>query len=482
MISKWSEHRNKLSLSTYILPLSRIIGMSAVTIMCSTAMAETQVEWGERALAIQNSLDNDAPLAQSTWVGSHNSFGNADDDNLMDFNQSSSLKEQMDQGVRELVFDLHWDSSAIRMCHNNVTSYGECIDGITGNRKFYKGLDDIKEWINDGNEDQVILLKLELASDAKNNINKVEKKIDGHIYNYVYRTELTDTHGDYGKDGCTEIESATLTKSKVLSAGKNIILFTSENCIGDNGFNDMTFYSGGNIDDENSVAKFEEWSTSKSNTVMARNKDGTTRDGQLGNSSANMHPSDAHDYMLAGLNIFEMYGFGASGSSWKVNGEYPIGPEDMVWSWSENNYEPNGSGNCAQLSSSDNRFVDTSCGDEFYAACRKLIESDGSRAINDWAITTQKTTIANADSLCLQENDGEYFFATPRNAIELEELSNVRSEGGLSSENIWLNYQLTSNKWIADIGEADSGMQLSCTSGEATTICNHIDDYLNLNN
>ena len=367
-------------------PLTHLISASLFAFMCGNASAESQVDWAERALNIQNSLDNDAPLAHSTWVGTHNSFGNADDDNLMDFNQSSSLKEQMDQGVRELVFDLHYDSSAIRMCHNNITSYGECIDGITGNRKFYKGLEDIRDWINDGNDDQVILLKLELASDAKSNINKVEKKIDGKIYDYVYRTELTDTHGDYGKDGCTEIETATLTKSKVLNAGKNIILFTSENCIGDNGFNDMTFYSGTNIDDENSVSGVEGWSASKKNTGMSRNKDGTTRDGQLGNSSANMHPSDAHDYMLAGLNIFEMYGYGASGSSWKVNGEYPIGPEDMVWSWSESNYEPNGSGDCAQLSSSDGRFVDTSCSGEFYAACRKLVESDGSRAINSLSL------------------------------------------------------------------------------------------------
>ena len=463
-------------------PFKKIVGAGLLTLLCTNAVAESQVEWAERALTIQNSLDNDAPLAQSTWVGTHNSFGNADDDNLMDFNQSSSLKEQMDQGVRELVFDLHYDSSAIRMCHNNITSYGECIDGITGNRKFYKGLEDIRDWINDGNDDQVILLKLELASDAKSNINKVEKKIDGKIYDYVYRTELTDTHGDYGKDGCTEIETATLTKSKVLNAGKNIILFTSENCIGDNGFNDMTFYSGDNIDDENSVANLEDWSSSKKNTVMSRNKDGTTRDGQLGNSSANMHPSDAHDYMLAGLNIFEMYGYGASGSSWKVNGEYPIGPEDMVWSWSENNYEPSGTGDCAQLSSSDDRFVDTSCSGEFYAACRKLVESDGSRAINKWAITTQKTTLANADTLCLQENSGDYFFATPRNAMELQELNNARSEAALSSENIWLNYQLTSGKWVADIGEADSDMQANCDTGLATTICDHIDGYLDLNN
>lgn len=482
MTSQSSSSPNTPFLNISTSPIRHIIGTGLLALLCGNAVAESQVEWAERALSIQNSLDNDAPLAQSTWVGSHNSFANADDDNLMDFNQSSSLKEQMEQGVRELVFDLHYDSSAIRMCHNNVTSFGECIDGITGNRKFYKGLEDIRDWIKDGNDDQVILLKLELASDAKNNINKVEKKIDGKIYDYVYRTELTDTHGDYGKDGCTELESATLTKSKVLNAGKNIIIFNTENCIGDNGFNDMSFYGGDNIDVENSVSDFKGWSTEKKNTVFSRNKDGTTRDGQLGSSSANMHPSDVHDYMLAGLNIFELYGYGASGSSWKVNGEYPVGPEDMVWSWSESSYEPNSTGSCAQLSSSDDRFVDTSCNGEFYAACRKLVESDGSRAINSWAITTQKTTLANADTLCLQENSGDYFFATPRNAMELQELNSVRSEAALSSENIWLNYQLTSGKWVADIGEADSDMQVSCDAGIATTICDHIDEYLDLNN
>lgn len=445
-------------------------------LISTSALAETESEWAQRALNIQNSLDNDAPLAQTTWVGTHNSFANNNDDNLLDYNQPDSLKDQLRGGVRELVFDLHYDSSAIRMCHNNVTSYGECIDGITGNRKFYKGLDDIKEWLNEGNLDQVVLLKLELAKDARSNINKVEKKIDGRIYNYVYRTELTTTHGDYGKDGCTELETATLTKSKVLNAGKNIILFTSESCIGDNGFNDMTFYSGSNINDEGSVNDVDGWSANEKLTQMSRTKDGTTRDGQLGNDSAKMKPSNVSAFMMAGLNIFETYGFGATGSSWKVDGEYPIAAKDMIWSWAEG--EPSESGTCSQLSSNDH-FVSASCSGEFYAVCRKLVNSDGTRADNQWLVTSQKTTFDNAETLCLQESNGEYFFATPRNAMELSTLVDKRNLQGQSGF-LWFNYQNVSGSWVADIGEADTEMQSQCDSDLATTVCDYLPGYTDL--
>lgn len=458
-------------------PIKIALTLSLSGLMAVSVLAETEAQWGARALNIQNTLDNDASLAQTTWVGTHNSFGNNDDDALIDVNQPSSLKQQLNEGVRELVFDLHYDSSAIRMCHNNVTRYGECMNGITGNRKFYKGLDDIKAWINDGHQDQVILLKLELAKDARSNINKVEKKIDGHIYNYVYRTELTPTHGDLGKDGCTALETASLTKSKVLNAGKNIILFTSESCIGDSGFNDMTFYSGNNIVDVSSASSADSWSTNSKASLMARTKDGATKNGLLGNDSVKMKPSNVSAFRLAGLNIFETYGFGATGSAWKIAGEYPVGPEDMVWSWSAG--EPSGSGSCSQLSAADNRFVDVACSGDFYASCRKFVNSDGSRANNQWWVTTQKTSLNNAETQCLQEGNGEYFFATPRNAVELQMLVNQRSQQGQSG-NLWLNYQKNSASWSADIGEADDDMVSQCATGLATSICSYLTEYRNL--
>lgn len=103
--------------------------LSLVISCCMSSMslmAETIEEWGERVLTIQNSLDNDSPLNQSTWAGTHNSNSNNDDDDIHNLvlNQSRGLKEQLDEGIRSLVLDVHYTWSDVRVCHNNVDMWG----------------------------------------------------------------------------------------------------------------------------------------------------------------------------------------------------------------------------------------------------------------------------------------------------------------------------------------------------------------------
>ena len=79
----------KVAMAAALLPLTLV----------SPVQAET---WAQKALKIQNTIDNGAVLSQTTWVGTHNSFANADDDDYLDVNQGDSIKNQLRAGVRQL--------------------------------------------------------------------------------------------------------------------------------------------------------------------------------------------------------------------------------------------------------------------------------------------------------------------------------------------------------------------------------------------
>lgn len=423
--------------------------LCVTTLVSQSALSntESQTEWASRALDLQARIDLNAPLAETTWIGTHNSTSNTEDDSMLDYNHKYSIKNQLNLGIRELVFDVHWDASALRVCHNNITQYGECITNITGDRKLYRALDDIIEWLNDDHKDQVILLKLEFGADVKNNINKLEKKLEGRLGNYLYRPDHTDYLGNYGSKSCTELATATLTKAHVLAAGKNIVTFTSNNCINDNSFNETTFYAQDNVvDDVSSINQVADWSDSKQGAKMSRVKDGTTRSGILGGSSAKMHPSNVMDFMRAGLNIVETYGYGGN-DAWRVDGEKPVGPADVVWSWSETGYHPQENHTCATVLASNNRIASNDCTGSRHAACRLATPAGTYR----WSFTPTPVSQNNADASCKNDIIGNYHFAAPKNAKDMNALNNARIKAGFSSEDIWIDYQKINNVWTADI-------------------------------
>ena len=452
-----------------MLKQSLTASLLGLLVAAGAAPAENLGQWGVRALNIQSSLDHDAPFSSVTWVGTHNSYANSDDDNIINEvkNQSMAIKKQLRAGVRELVFDVHYRSDAVRLCHDN-TSLGACIDGITGNRKIQRALEDVVEWLNEGNRDQVVIIKLELAKSARQNINKVHKKLD-NIINEYYMPSSMSTHGQLGGSGCTQLP-AELTKSKVLASGKNVVLLTSHSCRSNGTFNDMVFYSGTAMEDfknANDVAN------APVNTIT-RVKDGATK-GTSG--SVKLQPSTVGSYLDAGLNIFEMYGFDADGSDWEKDGELPLAPEHLVWSWDTAYNEPNYNGHCALLNESSNRFRDNSCSLSFHAACRRLVNADGSRASSDWMLTSQAVTWDQAEQQCLLDGAGEYLFATPRNKPELDALVNARNSS-VGDKKLWLNYRFDGQRWQADIGEADAELTAHCQTGGSSAACTYRYTYL----
>ncbi|GAA3930541.1 hypothetical protein [Litoribacillus peritrichatus] len=460
--------------------------LMAITIAVATSLslpvwAETKQEWGERVITFQNTIDQDAPLAETTFPGTHNSFANNSDDDYMNeaLNQARSIIDQQNRGVRSIGLDLHWSNDKVRMCHNNL-SWSPCIENFTGQRRFRAYLKDLANWV-ESNPDQVVLIHID---DVDDKAGKIDDEIKDYIAEHVMRTDSgVTTHGNYGGNGCTELPVDTLTKSKVLAADKNIIFWSNNKCKDKSTFNDYVFYAGDEVDDVGEPGDLDTYGTAQ--TTLHRTKDSTTK-GTTGSSSPKLKPSTIESFLDAGLNIFEVYGYSATGSDWKSKGEYPVAAADMVWSWDYNDsdgngtYEPDGSGNCAYIDPTNRRMRDANCTISKYAACRRLVEDNtGTRAYNDYIVTSIPTSFTNAEAQCNADGSGEYYFATPRNKVELNALLNVIDDQELTQNDVWVNYQKDTNgNWVTDIGEADAEMKASCDAGSNANVCGVIDQYL----
>lgn len=426
-----------------------------------SASAETEEDWGHRALKLQANLDMDEPLAQTMWLGTHNSFANPVDDTMLDYNQPFSLKGQLNRGVREFVFDVHyWGTDVINesdfdvvVCHNNDSE--ACIFNKTGYRKLSHALDDIKQWINqdEANRNQVIMIKLEMTDKARHHHNKVQHKIENSIGNYVFQTDYVSSFGDNDPlTGCTTLPSQYLTKRAVLAKHKNIIIYNSHSCMSDTGFNKLSFYQVPLIDNlltgmgnVNSIDALNNWTDLEKDKRMSRAKDAMTRDKELSDASTvKMKPSNVFDWMRAGLNLFELYGYDANDSAWRKGGERTVQAEDIVWGWRTGYPSTNTdhNSNCAIYEAGSRKFRDMPCGDYHYIACRTKTD-------HSWFVSSNLGTWSEANAICKSENSNAEF-RVPTNLNELDSLTVANDYS--SGRDLWVNYtdQVHEGEWIAN--------------------------------
>lgn len=405
------------------------------------AAADSGTEWGKRALRLQNQIDNAAPFHDTMWVGSHNSFNAQEWDGAYNYdpNQKNKPKEQMDHGVREVVFDVYWSSATTSMllCH------GTC----SGSEKtFREGLDQIRDWLDDGNSDEVVMLKVEATkSSIDDKFSKFANQLEGALGARIYKPSH---HGI--SSGCEGIDPTTISKQAILDAGKNVIVISTpeRGCPDNGGFNEWVFSGFRYIQGDLTVHtdKFDKGkSPSDCETIkaqypthMQRQFDSATwlnlADGDKG--TVEIRDGNVNGYMECGLNVFEMFNFnGANATTTRPW----LQPQDLVWSWRSG--EPNNSGgdeDCA-VSGDDNRFNDRVCSERHAFACRN---TDGV-----WQVTGGYGTFSEGDAAC-KKLGGTYSFAAPVNARQNKQLLSVKKTGDV----VWLNYQDLSmeGQWIAN--------------------------------
>ena len=427
----------------------KTLAMGLGLLLCPwISSADSGVEWGKRALKIQNQIDFDTPFHNTFWVGTHNSFNARMWGYTTDPNQKRKPNDQLDSGAIELTYDIYWSADQMKLCH------GSCG---AGDKTFREGLDEIRDFF-DGHPEAVIMLKLEVTgSTIDGKWSKLTNQLEGSVGKYIYKPQHA------GKTtGCQTLNPAYITKREILKAGKKlIVLVTPEpkhGCTSDAGWNDMVF-TGFNIWDTSTTTSSTSYKfthpkdsadclTKKEDSQqdMQRVHDGHTWKGTWDGDDTNvLTPSSYQGYMRGGLNIFELFNF--NGDSAETN--YPfLKPQDLVWSWREG--EPNNMNDeedCA-VADSKGRFNDVVCTGLYRYTCYD-------KKARIWKFTASKGAFRSGDAQCKTEFGSTYSFASPVNPYEQEKmtLSKPSASPALgSTESVWVNYQdlRLEGEWVAN--------------------------------
>jgi hypothetical protein len=141
-------------------------------------VAAYEGSWVHRALTLQRTLDDGAPLLEAQLGHTHNSFNSsfyAPTLTNQDPNQVYSLTDQLRMDVRAVELDLHWVPSAygsaatggrwVTLCHGSSQDQlggGDATIhvGCSIDRPFQQGLDELATWLR-ANPHEVVLLYLE---------------------------------------------------------------------------------------------------------------------------------------------------------------------------------------------------------------------------------------------------------------------------------------------------------------------------------
>ena len=151
--------------------LLAVAALAASQLSLATDVDDYQNHWIHKALSYQRQLDQSAPLAQATFLATHNSYNSSrysTAGSYWDPNQSRSIHEQLRMDIRALEFDVHsyfsmqgwpWQwRNELLLCHGQSNHVG-CS---TFDRKFQDGLNEIRSWLSASeNRIELFLLYLE---------------------------------------------------------------------------------------------------------------------------------------------------------------------------------------------------------------------------------------------------------------------------------------------------------------------------------
>lgn len=397
------------------------------------AWAEGPREWQKRALAAQAWLDDNVPLSQVLWIGTHNSY-NSKADGYVDWNQSLSIKEQLRQGVREVVFDVHWYNKELRLCHGDGKHRG-CV---AEDRRFKAGLRDIRDFLQ-SNPEEVILLKIEGV--FGNHENRFHKEIENNL-GLDRLLKPTDLYT--GVNGCKYLDQL-ITREEIRAKRRNVILVVEPNkdlCNKEKFYkiafegvhhtavdlSDKKFVKVKSVGQCNGLdARVRHQEILRAFDSRTKNKIGSggggiTLDGRL-----------IDDFLACGLNIFEMYNYRGDESDMKHR---------FIWSWDNVGGEPKrDGGGCAELNPETNRYRVVDCAERQRAACVKL------GTPWHWCVSDQAVAPGEADAQCRATCGAGYVFGAPWSKRELNKLM-VARDAKAAGEKIALNLKRSGARWI----------------------------------
>lgn len=204
---------------------SKLLFTFFISIFCYASLANASIThqtWIKKALRLQREIDLNAPLKETTFLGTHNSF-NAKSYAIplvryMDPNQLLSIEKQLDIGIRSLEFDAHWTynsnfSKDILLCHAQSNHLG-CG---TFDRKISEGLQELRDWLQ-RHPQEIVILYIERILEKHE--PRMAALLDEYLGHFIFKPSII--RQDDTKN-CLALPSH-LSKTDILKNGKQLIV------------------------------------------------------------------------------------------------------------------------------------------------------------------------------------------------------------------------------------------------------------------
>lgn len=438
-------------------------------------------------LDLQGQIDTQAPFSKTFWAAAHNAYAakNWNDGSYTDVNQFYSPLGMLRRGIRLLEYDpkpASIFSSTPHLCHMSnpikdtvSDTIGYEIDSNDWVDCSYMsafgmepatlgdGLDEIKNFIEEGNRDQVIFLKLEDYQNKYHNnfLNKVGERIESRLGDYVFKPSDL-----YPGNTCASLPVQTLTKQDILNAGRNVVIFSqtdrnynrrdgkdlcdyktkgNSNTYRDNVWigmdvidSDGKLYKNQPLAQNNSLVVDSNISTHYDLGNFSVSQDGVTEFSKFTDSEVKLYGERILENARAGYNILEPGLIEANGTNLAI----PDAPriKDFVWSWKEGHPTQN-EDICGRMTT-DGEISNLGCDAPRPYAC-----VDDNR---NWHITNATGNWYNGYAACAAEG---YAFGMPFNARESAQLFEQRNNDNISTA-IYVNYyRAFEDFWVANQDE-----------------------------
>lgn len=417
-------------------PLS--LALASVAIAVPAEANPTSDE--EARLAAQHQLDNDVPLIEATFIGTHNSFNN-DDDGYIIPNQMKDMLDQLDAGFRALSYDLYGKSPTN---HNVVLCHGDICG--SGDTPIDDALDDLDGWLASHPDDVVVVvIEYDLTDSEQDN---VADAIDAEIASRAYMP--TDFYGT-NNGTCQDIPLEQLSKRDILDAGKQVIFTTTKdngNCPDSGDWRDRVWnvqVTAKTGDYNVTEVLRDEWG------VVAEDRSYWGVEFHCAYCSALIPPLNLICYDECESDLEDEYELSGSEIETALeNGVHIVGLDfgievdrhaNAIWSWEENEPSASPGEDCAKQWN-DGSWNDSVCTHDRYHACQSVL--DGSWELSAWKGTWYEGPEACADM------GSEYVYAAPVNARMNAELDDLRQAASLNE--VWMNVNDidTEGDWVVN--------------------------------
>ena len=396
----------------------------------SSRAANLRNGWRGRALRLQRQFNDDIPIGQGLYIGSHNSFNNSADGYAV-FQHSYSLSDQLDFGCRELSLDLHASETFDPVHHLVRLSHAQ--NDHTGmspyDRPLRHAIEEIDTWLT-ANPGEILLVQLENHSDDR--ANEVFAEFDSIFGEWLLRV------GEVPNGNL-----ALITPNQIRAMNRRVVLM-----------NEGTFPSAGADRffadvmqpgyPDNGVRDFYDnnmqFNADTNRSAAWQPAQVTQYEGSSGSSDDDpMDPESARRMVEAGVNIVSLDPMGLSIGGSVVSRppvHYSIESlaDAVIWSWAVNQPPMNSQPKAAKVvlvGPHVGRFVATTNLSEQHQVA--ALSANGVC----WVIPPIATGFNSGESMA-QTVGGAYHFRAPCNGYQMRRLVGEMERAGISE--VWVNY------------------------------------------